>query len=77
MNKNVVIFTSSTCGYCTMAKEFFKENDISYEERNISTDVEARKELMSKGFMAVPIIYVDDEVLQGFDKPRLTEIFEL
>ena len=60
-----------------MAKEFFKENDISYEERNISTDVEARKELMSKGFMAVPIIYVDDEVLQGFDKPRLTEIFEL
>ena len=31
----------------------------------------ARKELMKMGFMSVPIIKVDDEIIQGFDKDKL------
>ncbi len=76
MNKKVTIFASDSCKYCIMAKEYFNENGISYEERNVSTDMEARKELMQKGFMGVPVIYVDDEIIQGFDKPRLEELLK-
>lgn len=77
MGKNVVVYTSSTCGYCTMAKNYLSENGIAYTEKNVSTDVEARKELMAKGFMGVPVIYVDDEIIQGFDKPKLDALLGL
>lgn len=77
MQKNVVIYSSNTCGYCTMAKEYFTEKGVAYTEKNVSTDIEARKELMSKGFMGVPVIYVEDEVIQGFDKARLDSLLGL
>ena len=77
MQKNVVIYSSNTCGYCTMAKEYFTEKGVVYTEKNVSTDIEARKELMSKGFMGVPVIYVEDEVIQGFDKARLDSLLGL
>lgn len=72
--KKVVIYTSDTCGYCHKAKDFLEENSIDYEERNVTSSSEYRKELMEKGFMGVPIIMVDDETIQGFDKARLEEL---
>lgn len=77
MSKKVTVFTSNTCGYCHLAKDFLKENNIEFEEKNVSVDTAARKELMSKGFMGVPVIYVDEDVVQGFDKAKLTELLGL
>jgi len=77
MSKSVTVFSSNTCGYCTMAKDYLSENGVAFTEKNVSTDVEARKELMSKGFMGVPVIYVDDEVIQGFNKAKLDELLGL
>jgi len=74
MNKKITIYTSDTCGYCHLAKDYLKEKGVAFEEKNVSRDATARKELMSKGFMGVPIINVDDEVIQGFDKNRLDEL---
>jgi glutaredoxin len=34
----------------------------------------AAKELMSKGFRYVPVIYVDDEVVAGFDRAKLDKL---
>ena len=77
MAKNVVVYSSNTCGYCTMAKDYLNQNGGAFTEKNVSTDIEARKELMSKGFMGVPVIYVEDEVIQGFDKARLDSLLGL
>lgn len=77
MSKKVTVFTSNTCGYCHLAKDFLNENSIEFEEKNVSTDTAARKELMAKGFMGVPVIYVDEEVIQGFDKVKLSELLGL
>jgi glutaredoxin len=60
-----------------MAKDYLTQKGISFTEKNVSTDIEARKELMSKGFMGVPVIYVDGEVVQGFDKARLDALLGL
>jgi len=69
--KNVVVYTSSTCPYCTMAKNHLKEKGIDFVEKNVSTDSEARKELMSMGHMGVPVILIDGEEIVGFDKDRI------
>lgn len=74
--KNIVIYTSNTCGYCHLAKDYFNENKIEFTEKNVSTDSAARKELMSQGFMGVPVIFVDDEVIQGFDKDKLEALLK-
>ncbi len=50
------------------------EKGIVYTEKNINTDPEARKELIKNGFMGVPVFYVGEEVVQGFDKARLEEL---
>jgi glutaredoxin 3 len=70
--KKVEIYTSPTCGYCHEAMEFFVENKVEFEEHDISKDKEAKKTLMRKGYMSVPVIVVNGEEMLGFDKEKLT-----
>lgn len=72
--KKVVIYTSNTWPHCFTAKDYLSEKGIDYVEKNIQTDPSARKELMQKGHMGVPVIMVDDEEMVGFDKARLEEL---
>ncbi len=72
-NKEVIIYTSNTCGYCHAAKDYFDSLKVGYTEKNVSTDLEARKELIQKGFMGVPVIIIDGEIIQGFDKAAIDE----
>ena len=72
--KNVVVYTSNTCGYCHEAMKFLDSMSVKYTEKNVSVDADARRELIKKGFMGVPVIMIDDEVVQGFDKARLQEL---
>lgn len=76
MNK-IEIYISPTCGYCHAAMEFFKENKVGYVEHDISKDKEAKKLLMKKGYMSVPVIVVNGEEMLGFDKEKLTSILGL
>lgn len=76
MNK-VEIYTSDTCGFCHEAKDFFKVNSIEYTEHNISTDIEAKKELIKKGYRSVPVININGEEMLGFDKEKITTLLGL
>ena len=71
---DVKVYTSNTCSYCHMVKEYLEEKGVEYIERNVSTDSEARKELIANGYMGVPVVYIGDEVIQGFDKKKLDEL---
>jgi len=72
--KKVVIFTGNTWPYCHTAKEYLSQKGINFEERNINEDPNARKELIQRKIMGVPAIFVDDEIIVGFDKNRLDEL---
>ena len=71
---NVTVYTSNTWPHCITAKEYLSEKGVNYTEKNVQTDPTARKELMQKGHMAVPVIIVDDEEMVGFDRARLEEL---
>lgn len=71
---DVTIYSTPTCGYCKKAKSFFSEHDIDYTEHDVSESKEKRQEMVQKsGQMGVPVIIVNNEVIVGFDKNRLTE----
>jgi glutaredoxin-like YruB-family protein len=77
MAKKVAIYTTPTCTYCRMTKEFFKENNVQYEEYNVDIDATRRQEMVDKsGQMGVPVIAVetndgDEQIIVGFDKTAL------
>ncbi|EOD00279.1 glutaredoxin family protein [Caldisalinibacter kiritimatiensis] len=72
--KEVIVYTSSTCPHCVSAKQYLEQKGVSYTEKNVSTDAQARKELIQKGYMGVPVIVVDGEDIVGFDKARLDQL---
>jgi len=76
--KEVIIYTTPTCGYCKMAKEYFELNNVNYKEYNVGTDLEKRKEMIERsGQMGVPVIFVGDDMTVGFDKPKLAGLLGL
>jgi len=76
--KKVTIYSTPTCHYCNMAKEYFQENHIQYDAYDVATDLARRKEMMEKsGQLGVPVIIVDEKVVVGFDKPKLAQLLEI
>jgi len=58
-----------------MAKDYFRENNISYTDYDVASDLEKRKEMIEKtGQMGVPVILIDDEQIVGFDKARIANL---
>ncbi len=75
MAKKVVIYATPSCVYCAQAKKFFKESGITYEEYNVASDLEKRKEMVEEtGQMGVPVIKIGDDVVVGFNQPRVREL---
>lgn len=73
MDKPVTIYSTPTCHFCQMAKEFFSANNVSYTEHNVAADMEKRQEMIDRsGQMGVPVIFVGDEMIVGFDKEKLS-----
>ena len=69
------IYSTPTCVYCKMAKEFFKKNNIQYTEKNVAEDEAARSEMLKKsGQMGVPVITVGDSTIVGFDAEKLSHL---
>lgn len=65
--KKVEIYSTATCHFCNLAKDYFKEHGVEYTEYNVGTDLEKRKEMveMTKQ-MGVPVIKIGDQVTVGF-----------
>jgi len=71
----VIIYSTPTCGYCNLAKDFFKENNVEYEEKDVAVDEAAREDMVNKSNqMGVPVIDVDGNVVVGFDQARLSQL---
>lgn len=74
----VTIYTTPACVYCKMTKAFFKEHNVNYEEKDVSTDAVARDEMIAKSNqMGVPVIDIDGELIVGFDKERLSALLHI
>lgn len=70
--KQVTVYSTPTCHFCHMAKDFFTENKIAFTDYNVATDLEKRKEMIDRsGQMGVPVIFIGDEMIIGFDEDHI------
>lgn len=73
--KRVIIYSTPTCVYCRMAKDFFAQNGIAYTEHNVAADQKALMEMFAKSRQqGVPVIDVDGQIVVGFDKKTLSDL---
>ena len=78
MQKKVEIYSTPTCHYCHMAKDFFKEKNVPYTEYDVAADNAKRQEVIEKsGQMGVPVIIIGDDLVIGFNKPKIIELLGL
>lgn len=74
MAKSVIMYSTPTCVYCKMAKEYFKANGVAFTEHNVAEDDAAREEMLKKsGQMGVPVIDIGGEIFVGFNKPEIVK----
>ena len=75
MDTQVTIYSTPTCHFCHSAKSFFDENGVTYQDFNVATDIEKRKEMVDMtGQMGVPVIKIGDDVIVGFDEAKVKEL---
>jgi glutaredoxin-like YruB-family protein len=74
---NVTVYTTPTCPYCYQTKEFLSRRGIDFTEKNVAADPLAAQELVRlSGQRGVPVTVVDDQVIVGFDRRRLTMLLD-
>ncbi|MFH1402016.1 MAG: glutaredoxin domain-containing protein [Patescibacteria group bacterium] len=73
--QKVKIYSTPTCGYCNVAKDFFDEKGVKYEEFDVAADEAKRKELIDiSGQIGVPVITIGEDIIIGFDQAKISEL---
>ncbi len=71
----VTIYSTPTCHFCHMAKDFFTEHNVEFTDYNVGEDPAKRTEMIQKsGQMGVPVIQIDNNLIVGFNKPKIVEL---
>ncbi|PIZ96928.1 MAG: NrdH-redoxin [Candidatus Magasanikbacteria bacterium CG_4_10_14_0_2_um_filter_33_14] len=69
---NVIVYSTTSCPYCNMAKDYFKANNVEYTDYNVGEDQAKGQEMVQKsGQMGVPVIDINGSIIIGFDKERI------
>ncbi|HKJ79508.1 MAG TPA: thioredoxin family protein [Prolixibacteraceae bacterium] len=73
--KNVTVYTTPTCSWCTTIKRHLQENNIRFREVDVSADQNAAQEMVKKsGQQGVPQTDINGQVIVGFDKTRINSL---
>jgi glutaredoxin-like YruB-family protein len=73
--KKVLIYSTPTCHYCHLLKDYLTEKGIAFESIDVSSDVEAKKAAFEKsGQMAVPVTDIEGNIVIGFDQDAVDEL---
>jgi glutaredoxin-like YruB-family protein len=74
----VIIFTTPTCSYCNLTKQYFRRNNIRFRDVDISRDPAAARDVVRRsGQMGVPVIDIGGKIIVGFDKPKINQLLGL
>lgn len=74
----VKVYTTPTCPWCKKLKAWLKDNNIEFENIDVSANQEAAKEMVEKsGQMGVPVSEIDGTIIVGFDVDALKKALKM
>lgn len=75
---SVTIYSTPVCHFCHAAKDFFAENNVAFTDYDVASDAAKRQEMIElTGQMGVPVIKIGNDIVIGFDEPKLKELLSL
>jgi glutaredoxin-like YruB-family protein len=76
--KQVTVYTTPTCSWCTTLKSYLNKNQVRYTEVDVSKNETAAREMVSRsGQQGVPQTLIGGEMIVGFDKARINRLLEI
>lgn len=73
----VIVYSTPTCPYCVMAKDYLTEKNVPFENVDVSTDSARAREMIQKsGQRGVPVIDINGNIVVGFDRNRIDELIK-
>jgi len=74
----VKVFSTPSCPYCELLKQFLKDKGVEFEAIDVSQDEKSQNYIMEKtGKIAVPVTEIDDEIIVGFDREKIVKLLNL
>ncbi|MBM3959383.1 MAG: glutaredoxin family protein [SAR202 cluster bacterium] len=67
----ITVYTSNLCGTCQMVKAYLRLLGREFVEKNVSSDLEGRAELVGMGYYSTPVTRIGRTTLEGFDTGRI------
>lgn len=68
----VKVYSTLTCPYCHMAKDYLKEKGVKFKDVNVADNDKAREEMIEKsGQMGVPVLDINGKIIVGFDRQEI------
>jgi glutaredoxin len=74
--KNVILYGTSWCGYCTKARRYFQANNIPFEDYDIESSASAKSEYDALNGKGVPLILVGDNLMNGFSESHFNQLLK-
>ncbi|MBI4268308.1 glutaredoxin family protein [Candidatus Uhrbacteria bacterium] len=74
---NIIMYTTPTCGYCRLAKQFFKEKNVAFTEKDVTADPAAMEEFRALNEGGVPVFMIDGQKVVGFNKDEISKLIGL
>lgn len=76
--KQVTVYTTPTCSWCTTIKTYLDSHQVSYREVNVASDTSAAEAMVKKsGQQGVPQTEINGQMIVGFNKPRINQLLEI
>ena len=74
----VIVFSTPTCSFCNMAKQYFRQKGIKFKDVDVSRDPAAARDMVRRsGQQCVPVIDIGGRIVIGFDRVKIEKYLGL
>ncbi len=72
---NITIYSTPTCPYCVMAKNYFKQKNVNFSDYDVSRNQSKAEEMIRlSGQSGVPVININGNIIRGFDRQAIDRL---
>jgi glutaredoxin 3 len=70
----IIVYSTPSCPYCSLVKDYLRERDVEFKEKDVSQDrVAARQMIEKSGEMGVPQIDINGTIIVGFNRAAIDQ----
>jgi glutaredoxin-like YruB-family protein len=74
----VIVYTTEWCPWCRKTKDFLKQHNVEFEEKDVEKDIHAAEEMVEKSEQSgIPVIDIDGKIVIGFNEEALRKLLKI